>query len=58
MGAYYTWINQQRLQGSDRAGFLVWYEEHNEAVAIGPSFHAGTEESRRTEIADILASFG
>ena len=38
MGAYYTWLNQQRLSGDQQATFLVWFEDHPEAVAIGPGF--------------------
>src|ERR1700733_9480650 len=37
LGAYYNWLNQQRLTGADRSSFVVWYEGPNEAVAIGPS---------------------
>jgi hypothetical protein len=37
MGAYYTWLNQQRLADADRSRFLVWFEDHNEALAITPS---------------------
>ena len=36
MGAYYTWLNQQRLAGAEKSSFLVWFENHNEALAIGP----------------------
>jgi len=54
MGAYYTWINQQRLSGADKAGFLVWFEDHSEAVAIGPSMKAATESKSTVSIADIL----
>ena len=42
LGAYYNWLNQQRLTGADRSSFVVWYEGHNEAVAIGPSLQGGT----------------
>jgi hypothetical protein len=42
MGAYYNWINQQRLPGSDTSLFLVWFENHKEAVAISPSVPRGT----------------
>src|SRR5260370_40612058 len=28
MGAYYMWINQQRLSGAKEASFLVWFENH------------------------------
>ena len=57
MGAYYTWINQQRLQDSARAGFVVWYEEHNQALAIGSPFHAASHETRPTALKQILDSF-
>jgi hypothetical protein len=48
MGAYYTWLNQQRLSGADRASFLVWFEGHQDALAIGPSF--GRDEEWPSEI--------
>jgi hypothetical protein len=54
MGAYYTWINQQRLSGAEKSGFLVWFEDHSEAVAIGPSMKAATESKSAINIADIL----
>lgn len=57
MGAYYTWINQQRLQNSDNANFLVWYEGHKEAVAVGPKFRSGAEESRKVSTQEILSEF-
>jgi hypothetical protein len=55
MGAYYTWINQQRLQNSDNANFVVWYEGHKEAVAVGPKFRSGVEESRTVSTQEILS---
>src|SRR6201999_845509 len=42
MGAYYNWINQQRLPGSEHSSFLVWFEGHGQALAIGPSLARGT----------------
>jgi hypothetical protein len=41
MGAYYTWINQQRLAGADAAGFLALSQSRRQAVAIGPEFAKG-----------------
>ena len=38
MGAYYTWLNQQRLTGAAQATFLAWFENGTEAIAIGPNF--------------------
>ena len=55
MGAYYTWLNQQRLPGAEQASFLVWFENHNEAVAIGPALKRGTEESGPVNVRDILS---
>jgi hypothetical protein len=55
MNAYYTWINQQRLPGAEQAGFLVWFENHNEAVAIGPGLKRGTEESGPVHLRDIIS---
>ena len=41
MGAYYTWLNQQRLSGAEKARFLAWFERPREAVAIGPPCRVG-----------------
>lgn len=45
MGAYLTWVDQQRLPGADQSSFLVWFEGHNEALAITPTLPRGTESS-------------
>src|SRR5580704_9445178 len=50
IGAYYNWLNQQRLTGAEQSSFLVWFENHSEAVAIGPSMPRGTES---TTVADL-----
>jgi hypothetical protein len=55
MGAYYNWINQQRLPGADQSSFVVWFEDHNQAVAIGPSVPRGTESSSPTSIKELLS---
>jgi hypothetical protein len=55
MGAYYNWINQQRLPGAEQSSFLVWFEGHNSAVVIGPSVPRGTESSGATDIAQLLS---
>jgi hypothetical protein len=54
MGAYYTWINQQRLAGADQASFLVWFEDHREALAIAPSLHRGSEDNTATDLQRLL----
>ena len=55
MGAYYTWINQQRLAGADRASFLVWFEDHAEALAVGPSLPRGTVDSKPTDLGSLMS---
>jgi hypothetical protein len=54
MGAYYTWINLQRLSGAENSRFLVWFEDHNEALAIGPSLPRATESGEPVDLRQIL----
>lgn len=54
-GAYYNWLNQQRLTGADRSSFLVWFEGHSEAVAIGPGLARGTTSSSAGDLHQVLA---
>ena len=54
MGAYYTWLNLQRLSGSDRSNFLVWFENHAEAIAIGPSLARGTVSDTPLSMQELL----
>ena len=55
MGAYYTWLNQQRLPGAGQAAFLVWFEDHQEALAIGPRFSPATQSDSRVELRELIA---
>jgi hypothetical protein len=54
MGAYYTWINLQRLPGADQSSFIAWAEGRREAVAIGPSFAPGTQSQANVDMVEIL----
>jgi hypothetical protein len=54
MGAYYTWLNQQRLPGAEQSRFLVWFEDHSESVAIAPHLKAGTSDAGAIHIAELL----
>jgi len=56
MSAYYTWVNQQRLAGAEKAAFLVWFEGHPEAVVVGPGFSAGKQSNDPTDLRDLVAS--
>jgi hypothetical protein len=54
MGAYYTWINLQRLSGAEDSTFLAWFEGHNEALAISPSLAPGKEYNDKVDLAEVL----
>jgi hypothetical protein len=55
MGAYYTWLNQQRLSGDDQSTFLAWFEDHSEAVAIGPKLDRGKTSDAPIDLAGLVA---
>jgi hypothetical protein len=55
MGAYYNWVNQQRLPGAEQSSFLVWFEGHNQALAIGPSTPRGTESTSAADLEQVLS---
>jgi hypothetical protein len=54
MGGYYTWLNQQRLSEAEKASFIVWFEGHGEALAIGPSHPRGAVSAERVTLEQIL----
>lgn len=54
MGSYYIWLDQQRLPHAEEASFLVWFEDHNEALAVGPDLPRGTASSNLASLQQIL----
>ncbi len=42
------------VDGSGAVEFLVWFEDHAEAVAIGPKLARGSVEERPVEIKELL----
>jgi hypothetical protein len=58
MGAYYNWINQQRLTGAEQSSFLAWFEDHNQAVVIGPAVPPGRESSAEIDLTNLLSWIG
>ena len=58
MGAYYTWLNQQRLPGAKEAKFLAWFEDHGEAVAIGPGFEPKQQSDTPIDLQDLASQIG
>jgi hypothetical protein len=55
MGAYYAWIDQQRVAEAETAAFLVWFEDHSEAVAVGKGLAQGAEDRGPITMASLLA---
>jgi hypothetical protein len=55
MGAYYNWLNQQRLPGAEQSSFVVWFEGHSQAVTIGPSTPRGTQSTSPVDLGQLLA---
>jgi hypothetical protein len=55
MAAYYHWLNQQRLPGSEQSVFLAWFEGHGQAVAIGPAMPRGTQSAAPMGLDALLA---
>ena len=57
MGAYYTWLNLQRLPGADQSRFLVWFEDHGQALGIAPGIEKGAESRAPVELSGLLSKF-
>lgn len=55
MGAYYHWIDQQRLPGAERSAFVAWFEGHGDAVAVGPFMPRGAESHSPIEMSKLLS---
>lgn len=56
MGAWYHWINQQRLVGNETSAFLVWFEGHNQAFAISPTTPKGKQSDAEIDLKGLLSS--
>jgi hypothetical protein len=54
MGAYYTWLNQQRLPGAEQSSFLVWFEGHQDALAISPALPRGSESASEIDLKALI----
>jgi hypothetical protein len=55
MGAYYTWLNLRRLPGEEKSAFLAWFEDHDEAVVIGPGLERGKRSDASVELGELVA---
>lgn len=55
MAAYYQWINQQRLSGAEHSSFLVWFEGHTQALAIGPTLPRGAASGTAIDLGELVS---
>ncbi len=55
MAAYYQWINQQRLPASSESSFLVWFEGHEQAIAVGPTMPRKTESKSNLDLGQLIS---
>ncbi len=53
MGAYYQWINQQRLKGAEESAFLVWFEGHRRALVVAPTLPRGVESDSAMDLGQL-----
>jgi hypothetical protein len=58
MGAFYMWLDQQRLSGAEEASFLIWFEDHHEAFVVSPSLPRNTESNSQVDMHWLLAQTG
>ena len=54
MGAYYTWLNLMRLTGDSESSFLVWFENHSDALVISRSTPRGIQSNRPVDLNQLL----
>ena len=58
MGAFYMWLEQQRLPGAEQSSFLIWFEDHSEAFVVSPSLPRNTESNLPVDLRWLLAQTG
>jgi hypothetical protein len=54
MGAYYHWINQQRLTGASQSTFLAWFEDHQQAIVVSPTLPRGVDSTSAIDLGKLL----
>jgi hypothetical protein len=50
MGAFYMWLDQQRLPSAKQSSFLVWFEGHNQALVVSPGLPANTASKQSVDM--------
>jgi len=55
LGAYYTWLNLQRLEGAANSRFAAVYEAGKEAIVIAPGIAKATRSMQPTTLGRLLS---
>lgn len=58
MGAWYTWIEMNRITAPGKGVFVAWLEGSRQAVLVGPNAPAATQCSTPLNLEQALADFG
>lgn len=58
MGAYYTWIEMNRITTPGKGTFLAWVEGTTQAVLIGSNAPRGTQCNTALQLKDAIEAFG
>ncbi len=58
MGAFLIWIDQQRLAWAEQSSFLVWFEDHSEALIVSPDLPRNTESGTSVDMNWLLRQIG
>lgn len=54
IGAYYHWINQQRLTDASQSVFLAWFEDHQQAIVVSPVLPRGVQSDSSIDLGKLL----
>jgi hypothetical protein len=55
MAAYYAYLEMMRLPDAEDASFLVWFENHMQALIVGRAVPGGTTNDSPTTMPELLA---
>jgi hypothetical protein len=58
MGAWYTWIEMNRITAPGKGTFVAWFENSPQAVLISPNAPAASQCSSPLSLEEALSTFG
>jgi hypothetical protein len=55
MSAYYAYLELMRLPDGGNSSFVVWFENHSQALIIGPTISVGTVSDSSISMSELLS---